>query len=90
MFIAAISSDLIGTEFIQNIIAAVKATKTSVSKLQSHKEIVEFFVLFLFVSKIEFLSSLEQFFVASMHCLLTDDPFGSSNAPLFLMSACFT
>ena len=58
MFIAAISSDLIGTEFIQNIIAAVKATKTSVSKLQSHKEIVEFFV----VSKIEFLSSLEQFF----------------------------
>ena len=45
MFIAAISSDLIGTEFIQNIIAAVKATKTSVSKLQSHKEIVDFYVV---------------------------------------------
>ena len=66
MFIAAISSDLIGTEFIQNKIAAVKATKTSVSKLQSHKEIVEFFF-----SKIEFVFPLEQFF-CRIHALSVD------------------
>ena len=67
MFIAAISLDLIRTDFIQNKNAAIKATKTSVSKLQSHKEIVEFF----FFSKIEFVFPLEQFF-CRIHALSVD------------------
>ena len=66
MFIAAISLDLIRTDFIQNKNAAIKATKTSVSKLQSHKEIVEFFF-----SKIEFVFPLEQFF-CRIHALSVD------------------